>query len=124
MKDKYITETPKGYQVRLPKRVGGGSKFFAYEYTNGGLLRSLKAARAWRDEAFKQKDEEVHARYKKGQGVVFSYKDKSYISTWMYENKQVRRAFSLNVYGAGAYEVACMARDIGIRVELDRQQGT
>lgn len=120
----YITPHHNGYQVRLPQRVGGFSKFFS------GQESALKAACAWRDRAFDQAGMPITTRVANcpnaGVNMVTDARtgDRYVAAVWMYEDKQMKRMFPVEKNGLRiAYIMAYMARDLGIRAEADRQAG-
>jgi hypothetical protein len=127
----YITPHHNGYQVRLPRRVGGGSKFFSIPRGLGmqaSQARTLKEACVWRDAAFEEAGLPITTRTTNDPNAgVFEVKDSRsgelfMAAVWMYEDKQMKRMFSIKTHGHELASImAHMARDIGIRAEADRQ---
>lgn len=122
----YITPHHNGYQVRLPTRVGGGSKFFSKP--EGENSRALRSACTWRDSMFERAGLPITTRVTNDPNagvyeVVDSRSGERFMAAvWMYEDKQTKRMFSIKTLGVELASImAHMARDIGIRAEADRQ---
>jgi hypothetical protein len=127
----YITSHHNGYQVRLPTRVGGGSKFFSNPTSPGviaGQAQALRSAASWRDRMFEKAGMPITTRVTNDPNAgVFEVRDsrsddRFMAAVWMYEDKQMKRMFSIKTHGQELASImAHMARDIGIRAEADRQ---
>lgn len=126
----YVTPRASGYQVRLPRRVGGGTKFFLIPEGPGstsGQSVALRSACRWRDKKFEAAGLPLTTRVANhpdaGINLVIDRNGVHFAAaTWQYDNKQVKRMFSIDKYGEErAYIMAHMARDFGVLAEADRQ---
>jgi hypothetical protein len=127
----YITPHHNGYQVRLPWRAGGDSKFFSFISGPGavaGQAAALRAAGSWRDKMFERAGLPITTRVTNdpnaGVYLVTDSRtgDRFVAAVWMYEDKQMKRMFSVEKHGLPlAFLMGYMARDLGIRAEADRQ---
>jgi hypothetical protein len=121
----YVTAHKNGFQVRLPKRVGGGSKFFTVNSgpgTMAGKSIAMRNALRWRDDRFNSAHQPVLGRAKDNAGV-FGVNGEYAVAVWMYEGTQIKRMFSIKAMGEElAFSVAHMAREIGVLAELERLQ--
>lgn len=125
----YITPRSSGYQVRLPRRVGGGTKFFCIPSGPGlvgGQAMALRSACVWRDKRFKAAGLPLTTRVANRQAGVNLVVDRNGIhfaaAVWQYDDKQVKRMFSIDRHGEEmAYTLAHIARDFGVLAEAHRQ---
>lgn len=124
MNRRYVTEHATGWQVRMPERAGGKSRFFRHPSDPGAIAPkaiSLKDACSWRDAQLKKYDQTLVSRTTCDPTAGVN-RDKVYaIATWMHEDKQVKRMFQIKTWGKElAMTIAHMARDIGVRLENER----
>lgn len=93
----------------------------------GGQAAALRSACRWRDAKFKEAGTPVTARVVNapdaGVNKIVDHNGNHFVAAvWQYENKQVKRMFSISKYGLEmAFTLAYIARDIGVRAEADRQ---
>jgi hypothetical protein len=126
----YITPRSSGYQVRLPRRVGGSTKFFLIPSGPGSIAGqqvALRSACRWRDKKFEAAGLPLTTRVANhpdaGINLVVDRNGVHFAAaTWQYGDKQMKRMFSIDRYGGElAYLMAHMARDFGVLAEADRQ---
>lgn len=126
---RYITYVKgKGYWVRMPKRAGGHTHFFSQCARQVGVMagkpKALQQAVLWRDQQLKHHDQPLRQRTKEDAGVYKYNAGKGgwfAVAVWQSEDKQIKRMFSFNHYGAAAaMTLAHISRDLGTLVESDR----
>lgn len=89
---------------------------------------ALRTACRWRDKKFEKAGLPVTTRVANDPNAgVYEVKDsrsgeRFMAAVWMYEDKQMKRMFSIKTHGEELASVmAHMARDIGVLAEVDRQ---